>query len=138
MRIVIDTNVVISGTFFGGKPGRVIEAVDRKEVTAFATPAIIQEYKEIVEEMIAAKQGTLRTILWQKFFADLELIEETTTVSASRDPDDDKFISCAIDAEALFVVSGDDDLLSVGAYKGIEIITAAAFCDRYLEEREKT
>ena len=59
MNIVIDTNVVISGTFFGGFPRRVLEAVVEKKITAFATVEIVDEYNEIVEEMIRRKQGNL-------------------------------------------------------------------------------
>ena len=51
MKIVVDTNVVISGTFFGGAPRQVIEAIGRKEVKAYATPEIVEEYEEIVEEI---------------------------------------------------------------------------------------
>ena len=55
MKIVIDTNVVISGTFFGGAPRRVIESVGKNGIHACATPEIIEEYEEIVEEMIDRK-----------------------------------------------------------------------------------
>ena len=57
MKIVIDTNVVISGTFFGGAPRRVIESVGKNGINACATTEIIEEYEEIVEEMISRKQG---------------------------------------------------------------------------------
>ena len=55
MRIVVDTNVVISGVFFGGAPRRVVEAVVDGEVEASATPEIIEEYGEVVDEMISRK-----------------------------------------------------------------------------------
>ena len=54
----------------------------------------------------------------------------------TRDPDDDKFISCAIDAKALYIVSDDKDLLSTEDYEGIEIITAADFCNKYLSDND--
>ena len=49
---------------------------------------------------------------------------------ASRDPDDDKFISCAVDGKCFYIVSGDNDLLSVGNYGNIEILTVADFLRR--------
>lgn len=52
MNIVIDTNVVISGTFFGGAPRLVLEAVASRSVTAFASAEIVEEYQRVVEEMI--------------------------------------------------------------------------------------
>lgn len=132
MKIIIDTNVVISGAFFGGYPRKVIEAVASREVSACATAEIIDEYLEIVDEMIERKQGHLRRDILDPFLTQTELIEARSSVSVSRDPDDDKFIACAIDAKAVYIVSGDKDLLDIERYEGIEIITAADFCRRHL------
>lgn len=132
MRIVIDTNVVISGTFFGGFPRKVLEAAVYGNVIACATTEIVEEYEEIVDEMIKRKQGTLRKDILAPFIAALDFIDIKSRIEICRDPDDDKFISCAVDAKALYIVSGDKDLLSIEQYEGIEIITAAEFCRKYL------
>ncbi len=132
MNIVIDTNVVISGTFFGGAPRRVLEAVVRHEMTAFASPSIIAEYNEVVEEMISRKQGDLSPALLTPFILNLRVIVTTTEVKVCRDPDDDKFLECAVDSDSLYVVSGDKDLLELKRFEGVNIITAAEFCNRFL------
>ena len=59
-------------------------------------------------------------------------MDPITHVEVCRDPDDDKFISCAIDSRAIYIVSGDKDLLVTGEYGGVDIVTAAEFCSRYL------
>ena len=59
MKVVIDTNVMISGVFFGGAPRMVLNAIIDEKITACATLEIVEEYQEIVEEMIARKQGHL-------------------------------------------------------------------------------
>lgn len=132
MRIVIDTNVVISGTFFGGYPRKVIESVGKNGLYACATLEIVNEYEEIVDEMIRRKQGHLRRDILKPFIGGLKMIDPFTKVAVSRDPDDDKFISCAVDAKALYVVSGDKDLLEIGRYRFVEILTAAEFCVQHL------
>lgn len=132
MNIVIDTNVVISGTFFGGAPRQVLEAVVDHEVNAYASAEIIGEYQEIVEEMIRRKQGHLSVSVLAPFIRSLHMIETISHVEASRDMDDDKFIECAIDSHSLYIVSGDKDLLVLERYEDIEIITAAEFCKRFL------
>lgn len=136
MNIVIDTNVVISGTFFGGAPRRVLEAVVEKALSAYATTEIVEEYTEIVQEMIDRKQGHLSSALLTPFVQNLHLVEATTSVKASRDPDDDKFLGCAIDSHSYYIVSGDKDLLVLGNFNGIEIITAADFCGKFLPEAD--
>ena len=132
MNIVIDTNVVISGTFFGGFPRRVLEAVVEKKITAFATVEIVDEYNEIVEEMIRRKQGNLAPGVLSSFVRSLHMITTTSEFSLSRDPDDDKFIECAVDSKSLYIVSGDQDLLVLKHVGNVEIITAADFCRQYL------
>lgn len=136
MNIVIDTNVVISGTFFGGAPRRVLEAVVDKTLSAYATAEIVEEYTEIVQEMIDRKQGHLTASVLTPFVQNLHLVEAVTSVNASRDPDDDKFLGCAIDSRSYYIVSGDKDLLVLENYEGIEIITAADFCKRFLSEED--
>ena len=132
MNIVIDTNVVISGTFFGGAPRQVLEAVVDRQVNAYASAEIIGGYQQIVEEMIRRKQGRLSPSVLTPFIQSLHMIETTSHVETSRDGDDDKFIECAIDSRSLYIVSGDKDLLVLERYEDIEIITASEFCKRFL------
>lgn len=132
MRIVVDTNVIISGVFFGGAPGEVLKAIITSKVTACATTDIVDEYNEIVNEMISRKQGKLDKNILMPLINCLEMIEPKTHIEISRDPDDDKFIECAKDAGALYIVSGDKDLLVIEKYEDIQIITAKEFCTRYL------
>ena len=132
MRIVVDTNVIISGVFFGGAPAEVLKAIVTNKVTACASKQIVEEYIEIVNEMISRKQGRLNSDILLMLIESLEMIKPKTHIEISRDPDDDKFIECAKDADALYIVSGDKDLLVIKQYENIKIITAKEFCDNYL------
>ena len=134
MKIVLDTNVVISGTFFDGTPNKLISAIGASYFDVYATQEIIEEYQETVEELIERKQGSLREDILSAFISKLNVIESTTEISICRDPDDNKFIECAIDAKALYIVSGDKDLLTIKEYEGIEIITVAEFVEKYIEQ----
>ena len=132
MKIVVDTNVLISGVFFGGYPRRIIEAIIDNDLQAYATAEIIEEYEEIVAEMISRRQGHIRKDILMPLIAKLEVTSPKTNIAVCRDPEDDKFLSCAVDSKALYIVSGDKDLLSIGTYENVEIITAAKFCALYL------
>ena len=132
MRVVVDTNVLISGTFFGGKPGMIVDAIADERIRANASYAILEEYNETITEVARKGYGNFNTSRFSSFVGKLTLVEPVTDVHVCRDPDDDKFISCAVDAKALFIVSGDKDLLDIARYEGVEIITAAEFCKRYL------
>ena len=62
-----------------------------------------------------------------------QVIEPITHLHLCRDPDDDKFLGCAKDAKALYIVSGDKDLLVLEKFENVEIVTAKDFCERYME-----
>ncbi|MBP5091411.1 MAG: putative toxin-antitoxin system toxin component, PIN family [Bacilli bacterium] len=57
----------------------------------------------------------------------MQFVEASTCVKECRDPDDDKFLACAIDGAAYYVVSGDSDLVSLREFRGIKIVTASEF-----------
>lgn len=91
-------------------------------------------------DVVASKEIVLRLkqkypridtrIPLQELLSKFEIIRVSSDIQASRDPDDNKFISCAIDGKCLNIVSGDDDLLSVGNYGDVEILTVAEFLSR--------
>lgn len=132
MKIVLDTNVLISGVFFGGYPRQVLSAVVEGKIIACATVEIVNEYEEIVQEMISLKQGNINRKILSPLVKVMEIIETISEVKVCRDSGDDKFIGCAKDARALYIVSGDKDLLVLECYENIQIITAKDFCEKYL------
>lgn len=134
MRIVIDTNVVISGVFFGGFPRKILSAVVGQKITACATAEIVNEYEEIVQEMIGRKQGHINRAILSPLIRAMEIIKSITHVNICRDPDDNKFLACAKDSHALYIVSGDKDLLVIEQFENIQIVTAKDFCEKYFSE----
>ena len=133
MKIVIDTNIVISGTFFGGFPRKILEAVVIGKVEAYANTKIIKEYLYIVKEMIADKGGQIDENILSPFIDKLNVVKPVSKIKISRDKDDDIFIECAIDSNALYIVSGNKDLLDIVEYQNISIITAKDFYNQYLK-----
>ena len=132
MKIVIDTNVLISGVFFGGFPRKILSAVVSQKITACATAEIINESEEIVQEMINRKQGHINRAILSPLIQAMEIIEPVTHIGICRDPDDNKFLECAKDSHALYIVSGDKDLLVIEQFGNIQIVTAKDFYEIYL------
>ena len=93
MKIVVDTNVVISGVFFGGNPRQIIEAIVNGDIKAYATTKILDEYMGIIESMIERKQGRLNQSILSPFFLSLKMIESDTNIEVCRDPDDDNSLN---------------------------------------------
>ena len=131
MKIVIDTNVVASAMFFGGKPRRLLEMLIAHDLDAYASLEIIAEYKETAEELQARYPGKSVQLPLGMIIGAMKLISPVSGIRACRDPDDDKFIECALDAKCLYVVSGDKDLLTVRQYQNVQIVTVAEFLMKY-------
>lgn len=72
------------------------------------------------------------------FIDSLLIIEDANTVQISRDIDDDKFINCALNCKALYIVSGDSDLLDIKEFEGIKIIKVDEFLRIIEDEGQKT
>ena len=127
MRIVIDTNVIASAVFFGGRPKELLELLLNGRLEAFASTEIVVEYKETLEELCARYPNRPEKLPLIAIVSAMKIIEQSSRIAVCQDPDDDKFIECADDAKCVYIVSGDKDLLSLKKYKDIEIVTVADF-----------
>lgn len=135
MRVVLDTNVVMSAIFFGGVPGLILDAWKRGEVTVVLSSNIFEEYLRVGEEL-ARQHGELEvTPVLSLLAAGSEIVEAPGLEEPiSRDPEDDKFLACARAGQLQIVVSGDDDLRSLGEWEGISILSPRQFVDAHLSE----
>jgi uncharacterized protein len=133
VRIVLDTNVFISGIFFSGPPYRILQGWRDGRVQLVLSPDIFEEYQRVAE--ILHKQfpavdlsGLLELVLVEAEMCQVEALSEKVCA----DQDDDKFIACALSSGSKIIVSGDKHLLDVNGYEGIEIIKPRTFVDRHL------
>lgn len=134
MKIIIDTNVFVSGVFFSGPPFEILDVWRRKKVTLIISPDILSEYQRIGDALAEKFPGVdlepwiELLMLKAKLVAAPPLPQRVCT-----DPDDDKFLACAIATKTKLIVSGDKHLLDVSGYQGVTAIRPRAFVDRYLE-----
>ena len=98
---------------------------------AVATDRILAEYQATIDYLLKRYGGEHLRISAMPIFAATEVIPQTDGIKVCRDPDDDKFISCAVDGKCIYIVSGDKDLLSLGRHENVEIVTVAQFLDRF-------
>ena len=143
LRVVIDTNLVISGTAKSNTiPHSLLEGWRKKEFLLITSIPILTEIKEVLD----------RKEIQAHFFLKPEDIQEliqalsTQTIITSGalavdivkdDPDDDKFIAAAIEGRASHIISGDRHLLNIGSYEGIKIMKARNFIGEVLKKDTK-
>ena len=133
MKIILDTNVIVSGIFFSGPPYEILNAWRNGKFKIVVSQETLLEYQRITEK------------LNQKFpMINIQPIIDLLTVKAdlvigpelpiqiSKDPGDDKFISCALASNSKIIITGDKHLLNVNGYEGLEIIRPREFVEKYI------
>lgn len=133
MKIVLDTNVLVSGIFFSGPPYRILDALRQGEVQIVLSQEIIDEYSRVLDELSGKFRNIdVHPVLLLLIKASEIVAGETLSKQVCDDPDDDKFISAALSGKVDIIVSGDRHLLSVSGFSGITILKPKAFVERYL------
>lgn len=129
MRIVVDTNVFVS-SFFGGRPRRVVELWRTGRSTLCLSQAVIDEYVRVLIELDVNPQALEELVRLFSTGFNLVFSAKTPEVKVvEADPDDDKFIGCALATGADFIVTGDKALLAVGEHEGVRILSPAGFLE---------
>lgn len=135
MRIVLDTNTVLSGFLWGSYPRQILDLAHNQEFYLYTSVALIKELSDVLSRPKFSDR--LEKIIKEKpedlVKRYLDLVEIVTVSVVERvvinDPDDDQVLACAISASANYIISGDKDLLSLGIYREIPIIKAAKFIE---------
>ncbi len=138
-RVVLDTNVVVSGTFWSGASFQVMRLVDDGKVRLVLSSEILCEYSEILssEEILAKTSANRRLVekIIRKISNRAIFVAPTSKLRAVKDdPDDDKFIEAAVAGGACFIVTKDKHLLKLVRYGKIEIVTPEEFLRLIVQE----
>ncbi|HZV46530.1 MAG TPA: putative toxin-antitoxin system toxin component, PIN family [Thermodesulfovibrionales bacterium] len=126
-KVVLDTNVLISSILFKGELARIVDLWKRGKIVPVISRETFNEFRSVLEyPKFRLTKGEIKAIIEEEVLPFFEIVEITSEVSGvCKDPDDDKFIACALSASADFIVSGDKDLCDVVTHKSIKIIRAS-------------
>jgi uncharacterized protein len=134
-RIVLDTNVIVSGILFKGHTVRDVlaTAVDAWQLVfpdeTWDELALVMQRPKFEKHMpIAARLAALAALARH-----IEIVTVVSVIDECRDAKDNKFLALAIDAGAALIVTGDDDLLVLNTFQGVEILNATSFHSRFCD-----
>ncbi len=129
MKVVFDTNILVSAMLWRGTPYRCLLAIRAGFAELILSPPILEEFRGVLSKKFAITQEDVED--------NIAVVRESSTLIdipgilhvIMDDPEDDKFIETALVAGAPVVVSGDKHLLRLGDYGGVKVISARAFLD---------
>jgi putative PIN family toxin of toxin-antitoxin system len=138
MRIVADTNTVLSGLLWQGPPRRLLDLARQRTVTLCTSPTLLAELAEVIGRDKFVKRVHAATLSAAELVQDYERLAEIVepqplSAPTSRDSDDDHVLACALAAQADLIVSGDRDLLTLHEYQGMPILSTTATLARLTE-----
>jgi putative PIN family toxin of toxin-antitoxin system len=127
MRIVVDTNVIVSALVFGGLPRRVFEIVESGRCELYYSAEIESETRRVLRDKFGWDEERLRRYLPVLWGLGEQVTPRRRVNAVKEDPDDNRILECALAAGADVIVSGDHHLLGLIAYEGIVIRTPREF-----------
>ena len=131
LKVVLDTNVLVSALLFGGELTKIAGFWRKGMISPLLTRETFQEFRRVLEyPKFALTRNEIALFLEEEilpFFTVVEVKEMTKRVC--RDPDDDKFIACALAGKVDYLISGDADLLTLKSYETIKITTPSQFLE---------
>lgn len=131
-KVVIDTNVFVS-SFFGGIPRKIISLWKNDEIVLCLSQGIIEEYLEVLNRVGLKEKSEIENLT--KLFAEgynAVFTAKTPNIEVVKDdPEDNKFLECAVALDCKIIVSGDKHLLELRKYIDIEILSPREFIDLY-------
>ena len=135
MRIVCDTNVLISGILYGGRPREVLEQIIRGKVEGVISGAMEQEFREVLARPrfgLTARQVCRIAQQVHELFRMVfpEDVLKKPIRAIADDPDDNTVLECAVAAGAEYIVSGDRHLLGMKQFREMEILSPSEFLQR--------
>ena len=129
MRVVIDTNVLLSATFWTGKPKQLLNKVRRLEITFLTSEILLSELKEVLvrqDKPFKLSENEAERIL--KALREIaEIVRTDSQVIICEDDSDNRVLECATDGSAECIITGDVHLLSLRDFQGTKIVTVREF-----------
>ena len=138
MRVVLDTNVFVSGVFFSGPPFEILDAWRHGRLTLVVSPEILTEYERVGQEL-ANEFATVAVAPMLELLAFKGEVVSAPALAEQicSDPDDDKFLACALASSTKVISSGDKALRKTSGYAGIEVLSPREFVDKYLKKNSQ-
>jgi putative PIN family toxin of toxin-antitoxin system len=132
-RVVLDTNVIVSGIGWGGAPAAILDAVSDDQLVLVTSAPLLAELRRVLEYPKLAKVIQGGAQLADLVAASGVVVAPTRTLTVVSDDDDNRVLEAAIEGAADYIVSGDTDLLDLGSFRGIPILTPADFAAGVLD-----
>lgn len=126
VRVVLDTNVLVSAVLFGGKPEIILRSVIEEKILAVTSPILLSELREVFSKKFPLREPDFKLTVnnLEKIF---RTVQPKNTIKIARDEDDNRVLEVAVEGGCNYIITGDRDLLDLKTFKNIKILTPDTF-----------
>lgn len=126
VKVVLDTNIIVSAVGFGGKPQQILVGVLQEKIKAVTSSILLAELEEVLTKKLPLSKADILLAL-EEIKNVFIVVQPKKTINAVRDEEDNRVLEAALEGGCSYIITGDKELLQLGKWKGISILTASQF-----------
>lgn len=127
VRAVLDTNILISAIAYGGKPLQILSLVIENQILAVTSPILLAELREVLSKKFLTLSSVDTELTLYQIGEKFITINPKTALNIVKDEDDNRVLEAAVEGKCNYIITGDKELLELGTFKEINIVTADQF-----------
>lgn len=131
IRVVFDTNILLSAILFGGNPEKLIRLAWERKIRLLVSPAILLELVKVLRDKFRRDDEEAKKAV-QMIGSLTDLVKPKHRICMLNDDPDNRVLECAAEGKADWIVSGDSHLLALKEYRGIPIFKAVEFLNKFV------
>lgn len=130
LRVVLDTNVLVSSLIFGGKPQQTENLILEKKIVGITSPMLLAEFTDVLAKGFSFNESRLRQAE-KKIKKNFVIVKPRATIKILKDNADNRVLEAAVEGDCRFIITGDKEILDLKSFKGIKIITSSRFLEEW-------
>lgn len=131
-RVVLDSNILISAYIFGGKPENILQLVIAEKIQGITSQNLITEFLDVLRKKFGVSQSEIIEIQ-NEIQETFEIVYPSETLHIVNDEPDNRVLEAAIQGNCNYIITGDKELLKLGSFQNIQILTADEFLEVFKE-----
>jgi len=130
IKVILDTNILISGIGFGGKPREILHLILNDKIEAITSPVLLAELEDVINKKFP-KLAYSFALIGKQISDKFKIVNPRKSFLVSRDNDDNRVLEAAFEGKCDYIVTGDKDLLNLKNFKNIKIVIPEVFLSNF-------
>ena len=130
LRVVLDTNIFVSGLLFGGKPRALINLARAKKIQAVSSLPLLAELAYVLHNKFDFDEKKIKLYL-SKLEKILDIVYPEKKIKVLRDEPDNRVLEAAVTGKCNYIITGDRELLNLKKFRRVRILTTTEFLNPY-------